>query len=488
MNDSINAPAKTFHIFTFGCQMNAHDSGRLSRALIAEGWTETGEEDARVFILNTCSVREKPEQKVYNLVGRLAKYTDADKNKFVAVGGCVAQQVGEGFFERFPSVRLVFGTDNLHLVPQALDELAENPKKRKALLDFHDEVVEVGGGFEELADLRQSDHVGSAYVNIMQGCDNFCTYCIVPFVRGRQKSRSSTAILDECRRLVDAGVKEVVLLGQNVNSYGLDKHGDGTSFAELLSQVAEIDGIRRLRFTTSHPKDIDPEVVAAFGKYENLCPQLHLPLQSGSDRVLRAMGRKYDTEKYLDIVARLKHARPDIALTTDLIVGFPGESEEDFQCTLEVMRKVGYKGSFSFLYCDRPGTAASRMDGKVPEELKRERLARLQALQEELTGETLAAEVGRHVEVLVEGTGQNRTDENAPEAVWRGRDAFGRVVNFSVKPSGPSHEAAAQKTASKETASKEEPLTDEDLTGQLVGVRITVSKKHSLWGEAAGRL
>jgi tRNA-2-methylthio-N6-dimethylallyladenosine synthase len=464
---------KTFHIFTFGCQMNAHDSGRLGRALTARGWREVPEDEAHVFILNTCSVREKPEQKVYSLVGRLAKHSGADKSKFVAVGGCVAQQVGQGFFERFASVRLVFGTDNLHLVPETLEEVLKEPAKRRALLDFHDEVLESGEEFQGIADLRPQEHKGSAYVNIMQGCDNFCSYCIVPFVRGRQKSRASAAILEECCRLVDTGIKEVVLLGQNVNSYGQDKHGDGTGFAELLSRVAEIEGIKRLRFTTSHPKAIDPEVVAAFGTYENLCPQLHLPLQSGSDRVLKAMGRKYEAAGYLDIVSRLKGARPDIALTTDLIVGFPGEDEEDFQRTLDMMRQVGYKGAFSFVYCDRPGTAASRMTGKVAEDVKKERLARLQALQEELTGEALAAEVGRYVEVLVEGPGQNRADENAPDIVWRGRDAFGRIVNFTRNSSWPARGSVE---------------SEEDLTGQMLGVRITVSKKHSLWGEAAGTL
>ena len=265
-----------FHITTFGCQMNVHDSQWLTAALESRGWEASGEDDAQVYILNTCSVREKPEQKVYSELGRVAAHLKRDENVFAAVGGCVAQQVGEGFFERFPFVRLVFGSDGIAGAPNALERIAAGGDERVALLDFT-------AGF---AERKQPEKMSAlvpetrqAFVNIMQGCDNFCAYCIVPYTRGRQKSRHPDTIVNECRNLVENGAREITLLGQNVNSFGLDKGGAGVSFAELLRSVAAIDGVDRLRFTTSHPKDIAPEVIEAFGELENLCPSLHLPMQ-----------------------------------------------------------------------------------------------------------------------------------------------------------------------------------------------------------------
>lgn len=458
---------KSFHIITFGCQMNVLDSRWLGRSLRARGWEETDEERARVFIINTCSVREKPEQKVYSLIGRLERLKERRPDAFGAVGGCVAQQLGAEMLERFPFVRMVFGTDQTGMVPDALDRMVEDPSVRLAYCDFEkgypgrDTVLPDG--------VELSRHPGQAFVSIMQGCDNFCAYCIVPFVRGRQKSRPSREVLAECRALVDRGVKEITLLGQNVNSFGLDAFGDGTAFAELLDRVAEIPGLKRLRFTTSHPKDIADEVIEAFARHENLCPHLHLPLQSGSDNMLAAMGRGYDTARYLDIVQRLRLARPNISLTSDIIVGFPGETEKDFQDTMSMVRKVGFESSFSFAYSDRPGTKASRMPGKLTTEVKLERLKRLQALQEELTRFRLDASLGLETEVLVEGPSKK---QKAGRVSWRGRDAFGRVVNFApIKHSADSNG---------------ETTGAEDLTGSLVKVRITAPKKHSLWGEAAG--
>ncbi|HCU68693.1 MAG TPA: tRNA (N6-isopentenyl adenosine(37)-C2)-methylthiotransferase MiaB [Desulfomicrobium sp.] len=439
-----------FHILTFGCQMNVADSDWLSQALVSRGWTDSAEDDAQVFLVTTCSVREKPEQKVYSLLGRLKGYADRDPSVFVGVGGCVAQQIGEEFWNRFPFVRLVFGTDGTAMVPQALERLVEDPALRVSLLDFLDHYPE--------REQPEEGRVGAqAFVNIMQGCDNFCAYCIVPFTRGRQKSRSSDAIVAECESLVRRGARELTLLGQNVNSYGQDKHGDGTTFASLLRRISAIPGLVRLKFTTSHPKDIAPEVVAAFGELPNLSPQLHLPVQSGSDAVLKAMGRKYTRQRYLDIVRDLRAACPHIALTTDIIVGFPGETQRDFEDTLELMRQVRYESSFSFKYSDRPGVRAEKMDFKVPEEEKARRLSVLQDLQNRITAEELESLVGAEVDVLVEGKSRM---QNGEALFWRGRDGGGRIVNF------PS------------------PLPE--LTGKMIRVRILAAKKHSLTGETRG--
>ncbi len=447
-----------FHVITFGCQMNAHESDWISRALVARGWESVPEGEALAYVVNTCSVRDKPEQKVYSQLGRLAPYAAADPRVFVAVGGCVAQQLGSRLLERYPFVRLVFGTDQVHAAPEALDRLAEDPSLRLALLDFAPTLAERAPLFDTPA--PQSYAPGQAYVSIMQGCDNFCTYCIVPFTRGRQKSRASVAILDECRALAARGVKEITLLGQNVNSYGRDKHGDGATFAQLLRRVAGIPGLARLRFVTSHPRDLGPDVVAAFADLSNLCPSLHLPLQAGSDRVLKRMGRGYGLERYLGLVRALRDARPDLSLSTDLIVGFPGETEEDFAATLAAMREAQFESSFSFVYSDRPGTRAEGMGNKLAPEAKIERLLRLQALQEDLTARSLAACVGTAAEVLVEG--ESVKQDPAAARSWRGHDAHGRVVNFRF--AGPQPEG--------------------DLAGVLVAVRIQEAKKHSLRGEA----
>lgn len=273
---------RKFHIMTFGCQMNVSDSDWLKRTLASRGFTECEKpEDASVFIVNTCSVREKPEQKVYSLLGRINVMTKGREDVIVAVGGCVAQQVGRGFFKRFKQVRLVFGTDGLSSAPQALDRLVDDPSLRMSLLDFSEEYPDRDGNWDD------SEAPVSSFVNIMTGCDNFCAYCIVPYTRGRQKSRPTQAIIDECKDLLSRGTREITLLGQNVNSFGQDSHGDGTSFTELLYKIAELDGLKRLRFVTSHPKDIADEVIKAFGELDVLCPRLHLPLQSGSDAVLK---------------------------------------------------------------------------------------------------------------------------------------------------------------------------------------------------------
>lgn len=449
-----------FHLTTFGCQMNVNDSLWLGHSLRAMGWSESDEALADVLVLNTCSVRDKPEQKVYSHLGRLRDYLQKKPDLIVAVGGCVAQQVGEAFWGRFPFVRLVFGPDGLPMVPQALERLVREQGLRISLLDFTESFPE-----RDMA-LPRSGECAQAYVNIMQGCDNYCSYCIVPLTRGRQRSRSSSSIVEECRALLDQGVLEITLLGQNVNSYGLDTDGAELVFPDLLETIAALPGLERLRFTTSHPKDLSRRTIEAFGRHENLSPQLHLPLQSGSNDVLRAMGRKYTLESYLEKVKLLRRARPDICLTTDLIVGFPGETEDDFEKTMEAVQRIDFENSFSFMYSDRPGTRASGMEGKLPLEVKSERLQRLQLLQNDISLACLQGRVGRLSRVLVEGPSKkagmqsNDTQPNGPSL--RGRDEAGRVVNFKI---GKGFDPA----------------------NKLVFVRILEAKKHSLWGSMEDR-
>lgn len=446
-----------FHIITFGCQMNVHDSQWLARALTARGLAESTLEEARVIVVNTCSVREKPEQKVMSTLGRIRQLRAGESDLLVAVTGCVAQQLGTEFFEREPLVRLVAGSDGIASAPAAIERLLEDPTLRLSLLDFSSHYIEREAG-------AQGPCGPMAHVNIMQGCDNFCAYCIVPFTRGRQKSRLSDAILSECRQRLAQGAREICLLGQNVNAFGRDSHGDGLSFAQLLRQVAALPGLERLRFVTPHPKDMDAEDVAAFADLPQLCPRLHLPLQAGSDAVLKRMGRRYDSADFLRLVEALRAARPDLALSTDLIVGFPGESEADFQATLDMVRACGFMSSFSFCYSDRPGTRASRFLDKIAPEVQQDRLLRLQALQDELGQAWLAARVGGTTTLLLEGKspkpGSPDTD-GARLTSWQGRDPYGVPVHVLLPEQA-------------------------GLEGHMIAVNIVEAKKHSLLAEAVG--
>lgn len=446
---------KSYHIITFGCQMNVHDSQWLARALTARSFVEAPLEDAQVVIVNTCSVREKPEQKVMSALGRIRQVTGGSPHVLVAVTGCVAQQVGAAFFEKEAQVRLVAGSDGIANAPAAIERLLAEPELRLSLLDFSSSYLEREPGADGPCG-------PVAYVNIMQGCDNFCTYCIVPFTRGRQKSRMSAAILDECRLRIAQGAREICLLGQNVNAFGRDGHGDGLSFARLLHQVAGLPGLRRLRFVTPHPKDMSPQDIAAFAELPQLCPRLHLPLQAGSDSVLKRMHRRYDSAAFLDLVSRLREARPDLALSTDLIVGFPGETEADFQATLDMMRACGFMSSFSFCYSDRPGARAALFPDKIAPAIQQDRLLRLQALQEELGQQWLQARTGTETSLLLEGRSPKaRMDTTDPPALtsWQGRDPYGVPVHVYL----PEHA---------------------DHTGRMLSVRITNAKKHSLQADA----
>lgn len=435
---------KTYHIVTFGCQMNVNESAWLERSLQLSGYVPAPEETARVHILNTCSVRAKPVQKVMSLLGRIEKLTNGDPDVLIAVGGCVAQQAGEQFFKRFPQVRLVFGPDGTVNAPAALDRLLADPDLKLSLLDFSESYV-------DRQPLLGSAAEASAYVDIMQGCDNFCTYCIVPFTRGPKKSRPRQSILEECRALVERGCREITLLGQNVNAYGLDRPEWNTSFAGLLYEVAAIPGLLRLRFMTSHPKDIALEVINAFRDLPNLCPRLHLPLQSGSNRILERMNRQYTVERYLEIVAALREARPELEFSTDIIVGFPGETEEDFQATMQAMQAARFIDSFSFCYSDRPGTRSEGFLDKVPQDIALERLARLQAWQSGKREAFLENRVGRRTSILVEAPSKR-------SGTWQGRDPYGHIVNIVSKQARP---------------------------GLLLPVTIVEAKKHSLIAKEA---
>ena len=384
------------YLETFGCQMNVSDSEKIAALMRGIGYAETPDPMlADLILLNTCSIRAKAEQRVYGHLGKF-KAMKADKpGLIIGVGGCVAQQEGERLLKKAPFVNLVFGTHNLHLLQDMVG--AAQGGTRSVETDFLDD--------EGRFDLFPAGHAEggvSKFVTVMQGCDNFCAYCIVPHVRGREISRSAAKVVEEVEALAAAGVTEVTLLGQNVNSYGSRKAGE-PDFPELLRLVAQIDGIRRLRFTTSHPKDISPQLIDCFADIPKLAPHIHLPAQSGCDAVLKGMNRGYSRAAYLDKVAALKAACPRIQLTGDMIVGFPGEDEEAFQQTLSLMDEVQYADLFSFIYSARPGTKAAGYPDEVGYAEKQGRLERLQAAQKKITLARNESLVGSVQQVLIEG-------------------------------------------------------------------------------------
>jgi tRNA-2-methylthio-N6-dimethylallyladenosine synthase len=408
--------SRRVYIETFGCQMNEVDSARMLSLLESADYrpaSSLGEAD--LVLLNTCSIREKADQKIHSALGELRRWKNARKGRLVAVGGCLAQQEGQRLAARASHVDIVFGTHNIARLP----ELVQKAEKTRppVEIDFSGDTSH----WEVLPYLPAG--AVSAMVTIMQGCDNYCAYCIVPYVRGREISRPSREILDEVQGLADRGVAEVILLGQNVNSYGR-KEGE-IPFHELIRRISRIPGIERIRFLTSHPRDLDPETIGLFGEIESLCPHLHLPVQSGSDIILSAMGRGYTRGEYLEKVGALRKARPGIAFSSDFIVGFPGETDSDFEETLAVMDEVRYDSAFSFMFSPRPGTRAASLPDSVPPDAAGRRLRRLQSLQEGHTRERLASCVGREMDVLAEG----RSARDA--AQLSGRTPCYKVVNFS---------------------------------------------------------
>ena len=390
-------PQKRLYIKTYGCQMNVYDSERMTDVLRPLGYGLTDEpEGADLVVLNTCHIREKAAEKVYSELGRIRRMKDrkqeAGGSMTVAVAGCVAQAEGQEMLRRAPVVDLVIGPQSYHRLPELIARTARASGERLAA-DF-----EPDAKFDALPDERVAKG-HSAFLTVQEGCDKFCTFCVVPYTRGAEYSRPAEAVEAEARGLAAQGVREVTLLGQNVNAFG-------GGLAVLVRRLARIEGLDRIRYTTSHPRDMDADLIAAHGEVEALMPYLHLPVQSGSDRILKAMNRGHDAEHYLKLVDRIRSARPDIAMSGDFIVGFPGETEADFEATLALVRKVGYAQTYSFAYSRRPGTPASAMPGQVADEVKSERLQRLQALLGEQQDAFNARMVGRTVQVLFERPGR----------------------------------------------------------------------------------
>jgi len=446
MRDTIeNSPRRVF-LETFGCQMNDNDSERILALLSSIDYSRTDAPgQADLIILNTCSVRDKAEQKVYSTLGRFRALKDENPALIIAVSGCVAQQQGEALIKRAPYLDLVFGPHNIHRLKELIGKVTAE-RRAGVVATAQSEIIEED---EYGLAQRPADGGVKAFVSIMRGCNNFCAYCIVPYTRGREVSRRSADIVDEVKSLAASGVAEVTLIGQNVNSYD----GEGVSFTGLLEKVAGVDGIKRVRFITSHPKDLSRELIGLFGAEPKLCRHIHLPVQSGSDAVLKLMGRGYTSGQYLDKVELMQGLYPDMSLTSDVIVGFPGETEEDFLQTMSLIEKVRFDNIFSFMYSPRPNTRASTFGGQVPLEVKSERLRILQEAQKAITAQRSAALVGKTIEVLVEGPSK------ADRYELSGRTPCNKVVNFPAPP------------------------TADSLDGSLVNLSITRAYSNSLRGE-----
>ncbi|MBE7461666.1 MAG: tRNA (N6-isopentenyl adenosine(37)-C2)-methylthiotransferase MiaB [Zoogloeaceae bacterium] len=439
--------AKKLYIKTFGCQMNEYDSDRMVDVLAAEGIEQTDSpEDADVILFNTCSVREKAQEKVFHDLGRVRLLKQSKPDLVIGVGGCVASQEGEAIVRRAPYVDVVFGPQTLHRLPQLIRARRDSGRPQ---VDVSFPEIEK---FDALPPPRVEG--GSAFVSVMEGCSKFCTYCIVPYTRGEEISRPLGDVLAEIAGLAAQGVREVTLLGQNVNAWRGAMDGGEADFAFLLECVHEIPGIERIRYTTSHPREMTARLIEAYARLPKLVSHLHLPVQSGADRVLAAMKRGYTALEYKSLVRRLRAARPDISLSTDFIVGFPGETETDFEATMKLIEEVGFDASFSFLYSPRPGTPAAELADDTPSEVKTQRLMRLQKRIEAQASAISAAMVGSVQRILVEGASKKDATELA------GRTDNNRIVNFA----GPSYAGR--------------------LTGRFVDVLVTAALPHSLRGEA----
>ncbi len=405
---------RTYHVTTFGCQMNEHDSERMRGMLESLGYAEAPERDgADLILFNTCSIRESADSRFLAHLGQAKRLKSEDPSRVVGVGGCWAQSVKDEVFERFPFVDVAFGPGQIHRLAEFL---TTDSIGAQGYFEFE--------GFAGHLPMKRSREF-QAWLQISQGCNCVCSYCIVPSTRGREVSRAPGELLAEVERLAGDGVREVTLLGQNVNSYGRDlRGGDKLTFAELLRAVDAVEGIDRIRYTSPHPKDMREDVILAHAECASLCEHIHLPLQSGSDTILKAMRRTYNRGRYLDRVALIREHLPDCALTTDIIVGFPGETDEDFEETLDVVDEVAYDGAFTFIFSPRRGTEAAGLDGQLPHPVKRERMERLVELVQSRARERAQRFVGRTMDVLVEGT--SRTDATR----LRGRSRHNKAVNF----------------------------------------------------------
>lgn len=408
-----------YYIETWGCQMNEEDSEKLSGMLKSVGYTKTESiEEAGIIIYNTCCVRENAENKVFGNLGELKHLKKKNPDLIIAVCGCMMQQEGmaDKILKKFPHVNIIFGTHNAYKFPEYLNRVKTEGVQVKEIFNKESEIVE-GLPIDRESDVK-------AFVTIMYGCNNFCTYCVVPYVRGRERSRKSEDIINEIKDLVSKGYKEITLLGQNVNSYGKGLEED-IDFAKLLRKINEVDGLERVRFMTSHPKDLNKDVILAIKECDKLCEQIHLPVQSGSDRILKKMNRHYTKEYYLELVDMIKREIPDVSLTTDIIVGFPGETEEDFLDTLDLVERVGYDSAFTFIYSRRNNTPADMMLNQVSDADKHHRFDRLIKVVNEGVIKSNKVYEGKTVEVLVEGPSKNDATK------LTGRTRNGKLVNFS---------------------------------------------------------
>ncbi len=435
---------RKFYIRTYGCQMNEHDTEVMAGIFMQLGYEPTEQiEEADVVLLNTCAIRENAENKVFGELGFLVKYKRMNPEMLIGVCGCMSQEesVVNKILKTYQHVDMVFGTHNIHRLPHILKEAYMSKEM----------VVEVWSKEGDVIENLPKKRLGSikAWVNIMYGCDKFCTYCIVPYTRGKERSRRPEEIIQEVRELAAQGYKEIMLLGQNVNAYGKDFTDIDYRLGDLMDELRKID-IPRIRFTTSHPRDFDDHLIEVLAKKGNLVEHIHLPVQSGSNDILKIMARKYTREHFLDLVRKIKEAIPDVALTTDIIVGYPNETEEQFQETLDLYREVGFEMAFTYIYSPREGTPAAKMVDNVPEEVKRERLQRLNAVVAEFSTSALKKYEGQVVEVLVEGSSKKRDD------VLAGYTRRNKLVNFA----GP-----------------------KELVGQIVKVKIMEAKAYSLRGE-----
>ncbi len=444
LSKEIEPRGLTFFVETFGCQMNVRDSETIKGWLCEIGYTEAEDKESADFILfNTCCVRDHAEKRLMGNIGALKELKDARPGTIIGVCGCMMQQEGvaKKLLKRFPHVSLVFGTNVLHRFPSTLQTVLNG--ERIAVTDRADDAIAEG-----LPKMR--DNLRSAFVNIMYGCDNYCSYCIVPYVRGRERSRRPEGVKREIVSLVGSGISEITLLGQNVNSYGNDG-STGMHFADLLRYVSDVPGLRRIRFMSSHPKDLNEDVIRAIAEIPNVCHHVHLPVQSGNNEILKRMNRRYTREHYLSIVQRLREAVPDIEFTTDIIVGFPGETEEAFNDTMSLVKEVGFAAAFTFAYSPRQGTVAARMEDQIPEPVKKQRLSALNTLQAEKTVENNEKYIGHVGEVLVEGC------DCRGEATM----LYGKYPNFKMVyfPGDPA------------------------LLNRYVTVKVTKTNKNSLLGE-----
>lgn len=433
-----------FHIETYGCQMNVHDSEKLAGMLSDMGYINTDNiEDADVILFNTCCVREHAEIRVFGRVSQLKELKLRRPNITLGICGCMMQEeeIVEKIKKNYPYVDIVFGTHNLFKFPELL---LESLNSDTTIIDIWDDNKNI---VEDIP-IQRAEGL-KAWVNIIYGCNNFCTYCIVPYVRGREKSRKPEDILDEVKSLAKEGFKEITLLGQNVNSYGNDL-SEKVDFADLLYMLNDVNGIKRIRFMTSHPKDISDKLIYAMKDLDKVCEHLHLPVQSGSNRILKKMNRKYTKERYLEIVDKLRENVPECAITTDIIVGFPGETEEDFEETLDLVRRVRYDAAYTFIYSKRTGTPAAKMENQVEENVKHERLERLINLQNSISLERNSEMNGKIVEVLVEGKSKRDSDK------LTGRTRTNKIVHFKAKP---------------------------ELIGKFADVKITDTKAWTMQGE-----